>query len=74
MTSSYSLSRSESKEELPIYVHTQVLGVDIGDHQRTPEDGTRVMAYGSDTYLDRPGRRYIAAWARRNLFNGAGPQ
>lgn len=36
-------------------------------------EGVRVAAVGSDkSYIDRLDRRYIAAWARRNLFSKGG--
>ncbi|WP_323192397.1 hypothetical protein [Halostella sp. PRR32] len=51
-----------------IYIHEYVLGVDIGDHQRDPSDGTDVYAYGSDRERSARCRKYMAAWARRTLF------
>ena len=58
------------EEELPIYAHEYVLGADIGDHTTTPRNGTDVRAYGSDVERCGRCRAYIAAWARRVLFEG----
>lgn len=73
--------------DLMMSTHTRVLGVDICVHQQAiweevHGDGRR-GGLEADIQIERPGvdrrldvrdRRYIAAWARRNLFNGAGPQ
>ena len=73
--------------EIPIHTHTRVLGVDISvpqlHHQcemhgeRYPLGGrgeVKISAIGSDTRIGAADRRYIAAWARRNLFDGARPR
>lgn len=73
------MSADPDPEDLPIYTHHYVLGADIGVAQadththdysghRTRETAVDVTAYGSDRTRDRRQRRYLAAWARRNLF------
>lgn len=59
-----------NRDHLPIYVHTSVLGVDIGVWQRDREGDVDVEAYGSDVYSTVPTevKRDLSAWARRNLF------
>lgn len=72
--------------DVPIHTHTRVLGVDIEvpqlHHQcdmhgeNYPLGGrgkVKISAVGSDTRIGPADRRYIAAWARRNLFNGVKP-
>ena len=71
-------------DDVPDYTHELALGVDIGVWQAgtlthnyrghcTRETAVDVRAYGSDAVASGLCRRYIAAWARRNLFEGAGP-
>ena len=78
----------ELKEEVgdvPISTHTQVLGADITVpqlHHRCemadveyPLGGrgkVKITAVGHDGRISTAERRYIAAWARRNLFDGHG--
>jgi hypothetical protein len=73
--------------DVPISTHTRFLGVDIVVpqlHHRCemndveyPLGGrgeVEVSAVGSDRRLRAADRRYIAKWARRNLFKGHGGQ
>lgn len=62
-------------EQVPIYTHTYVLGVDICVYQRGHDvDGLvdEIRAYGNEVqeYGGQRCRRDLAAWARRNLFSG----
>lgn len=69
-------------EDLPISTHVHVLGADITVHQRANLEavrygspsgglhGIRIDAFGSRNYLNQRCRKYLAAWARRNLFEG----
>lgn len=71
----------KKSKELPLATHTFVLGADIVDHQqanwlhmqgyRSPGglEGTEIRATG-ESYISQHERRYIAKWARRNLFEG----
>lgn len=64
---------SESNSQLPIYVNDYVLGANIGVRQR--DNGpTDVIPTGTRPYINEMERRYIAEWARRNLFKGAKPR
>lgn len=71
---------------LPIMCHTSVLGVDIKAHQQAMHEemqrGDHHGGLKADIIIDTwrgvgPAppdiRRDIAAWARRNLFEGARP-
>lgn len=71
--------------DVPIHTHTRVLGVDISvpqlHHQCEIHDvdyplgglgKVDVDAVGRDGRISQADRRYIAAWARRNLFDGHG--
>lgn len=73
-------------EHLPISTHTAVLGVDITVHQRADaaaQAGKRTKGgLGPEPRIEAPTnfrhrhgrvRRDLAAWARRNLFDGARP-
>lgn len=73
--------------EIPIHTHTRVLGVDISvpqlhhqcemhgvDYPLAGRGNVEVSAVGSDTRIGAADRRYIAVWARRNLFDGAKPR
>lgn len=75
--------------DLPILTHTRLLGVDIAVHQEDMwrevhgDGGNSAAVRNGLVEITRPGvdrrlsvkdRRYLAAWARRNLFNGAGPK
>lgn len=72
MSNSYSQSVAD-REKLPIYVHTEVLGVDIGVWQRDNK-GIDITVYGRGRTTVIPDvTRELSAWARRNLFDGAGP-
>ena len=69
---------TETNENVPLYTHTYVLGVDIHVHQRGYVKGgevDRIEAYGNEVEppLGQRCRRDLAAWARRNLFGGASP-
>jgi hypothetical protein len=77
----------EKVGDVPISTHTRVLGVDITVPQlqhRCEMNGieyplgglgnVRIEAVGSDRRIGVADRRYIAAWARRNLFEGHGGQ
>lgn len=64
-------------DALPILTHTRVLGVDIAVKQRENERGdnrdpraVRIEAYGRDEVHTDYVHRDMAAWARRNLFDG----
>ncbi len=52
---------------LPIYTHTEVLGVDIGYWQRG-ERGIDIRRYGVDSNTHPRVKRELCYWARRNLF------
>lgn len=67
--------------DLLISSHERLLGVDLTVHPRWLyremwglqnrsgfTKGVEVRAVGSDKRPDRLDRRYLAAWARRNLF------
>lgn len=58
---------------LPLFTHTEVLGVDIGHAQRD-EDRTEVRVYGRDPGTHPQVFRELSAWARRNLFNCTVPR
>jgi len=71
--------------DVPITTHTRVLGADIHVPQlhhccemhdvEYPLGGlgkVMISAVGSDRGIGAADRRYIAAWARRNLFEGHG--
>lgn len=73
--------------DLPMTAHTTALGVDITAHQEAMwaevhEDGHRggldpdieIAAWQGEPFFRQHIRHEIAEWARRNLFNGAGPQ
>jgi hypothetical protein len=75
----------EQVGDVPISTHTQVLGADITVPQlhhrcemygeKYPLGGrgeVKITAVGRDGRISAAGRRYIAAWARRNLFDGHG--
>lgn len=75
----------EAVGDVPISAHTQVLGVDITVpqlHHHCEMNGVtyplggrgqvEVSAVGRDGRITAADRRYIAAWARRNLFGGHG--
>lgn len=53
----------------PLYAHQYVLGADVG----ASDTRVDVHATGASTAVTRQEIRYIAAWARRNLFDGAKP-
>lgn len=72
--------------DVPIHTRTRVLGVSIEvpqlqhrcemldeDYPLAGSNAVDVRAAGSDKPVDWHDRRYIAAWARRNLFDGAQP-
>ena len=77
-------SSTHPADRFPLYTHERLLGVDIGVSQAQmmcemknmeyPMAGARepvnVDAVGSEQRLSSKDRRYIASWARRNLFNG----
>lgn len=60
------------KKALPIYKHEYVLGADIGVWQKDGEVAN-IIAFGERGYISKQAVRYVSAWARRNLFEGAGP-
>lgn len=76
------------RDKYPLLTHARVLGADISVSQaelqcemagiRYPLGGSpepvKIDAVGSDNRVRVQDRRYIAEWARRNLFDGAGPQ
>ena len=75
----------EQVGDVPISTHTQVLGADITVPQlhhrcemydkKYPLGGrgqVKIAAVGRDGRISAADRRYIAAWARRNLFDGHG--
>lgn len=73
--------------DVPILTHTRLLGVDIAvpqlHHRCTMHgeaypmggnDSVEIEAVGSDRRMSGRDRRYLAAWARRNLFDGVAPE
>lgn len=73
--------------DVPMHTTTRVLGVSIGvpqvhhrcdmlgvDYPMGGSPDVKIQAVGDRRWIDSRDRRYIAAWARRNLFNGAGPK
>jgi hypothetical protein len=56
-------------DQLPIYTHTSVLGVDIGVWQRD-QKGVKIETWVGEPYFRHKIRKEISAWARRNLFDG----
>ena len=77
----------EQVGDVPITTHTRVLGVDIHvpqlhhrcemndvEYPLAGHGKVKVSAVGSDRRIGAADRRYIAAWARRNLFEGHGGQ
>lgn len=79
-----SMSAKVDPEELPISVHTEVLGVDIVAHQRKmhkvmagkeasgglPADIEIRVPPNGIAHMTPRVRRGLAVWARRNLFDG----
>jgi len=55
------------RSKLPIFTHTEFLGVDIGYSQRD-EGRVRIRAYGVDAGVPLFVKRELSHWARRNLF------
>ena len=86
MSDSYSTSNIDS-DDLPLSTHTQLLGVDIVAHQEAMWAEVHEGGYGGglkpdieittwtgERVFNSKIRKDLAAWSRRNLFNGAGPQ
>jgi hypothetical protein len=84
MTSVY-IDKAEV-EDLPVSTHTAVLGVDIAMHPQADRAAQRGLetrgGLGPEPETEAPTdfrsrhggiRRGLAAWARRNLFDGAEP-
>jgi hypothetical protein len=77
--------RDIESSDLPLVTHTTVLGVDVAVHQEAiwaevHEDGYDRGLQADVEFTTWQGeilhqnlRHELAAWARRNLFNGAGP-
>ena len=74
-------------DDLPISTTEHVLGATVTIHSQwvyremhgmhNPSgfsEGIRVDSVGERALIDSRERRYIAAWARRNLFDGVGPR
>jgi hypothetical protein len=72
--------------DLPMAAHTSVLGVDIMAHQEAMwadvhegghsgglEAGIEIETWTGKPYRFQHIRKELAHWARRNLFDGAGP-
>lgn len=86
MTGDYVSGRPPDEiADLPISAHVTVLGADLAVHHRYDEALSRGVRYSTgfssslsvrpwDDRLDIRERRYLAAWARRNLFGGAGSE
>ena len=75
----------EQVGDVPLSTHTQVLGADITVPQlhhhcemadvEYPLGGrgqVKITAVGGDGRISTADHRYIAVWARRNLFGGHG--
>jgi len=62
------MSKSDTawyEEDLPLYTHTSVLGVNIGDHQRTG-DTTDIKVYPHHHCWGPGVYRELCDWIRRN--------
>ena len=70
-------------EELPLFTHTYVLGVDIGVPHKAHQEAIRTdgeietnLSMSIESWQgDKPNSRVerdVSAWARRNLFDGRG--
>lgn len=52
--------------DVPLYAHTDVLGVDIGDHQQTPKYGTDINVYPHYPHWGPNVYEELCDWIRRN--------
>lgn len=80
------MSKAIRASDLPISVHTSVLGVDIVVYQQAIREEVHEGGYKGGLKPDIEVRAWageattpwirkdLAAWARRNLFDGARPQ
>lgn len=66
-------------DDLPLSTHHLVLGADVHvkqraththDYARTREKSVRVEPYTGKPFTQQRQRAYLAAWARRTLFDG----
>jgi hypothetical protein len=86
MTAANQSTSNKDASDFPMSTHTSLLGVDIMAHQEAMwadvhegghsgglEPDIEITAWAGDPYFHQHIRKDIAAWARRNLFDGAGP-